>query len=79
MTQTMRAVVYQRTGLFALEERPVPRIQTPTDAIVRVTLASICSSDLQSRADLYRKRCRGPSWATSLWAWWRRSGRRCAP
>ena len=55
MTQTMRAVVYQRTGLFTLEERPVPRIQTPTDAIVRVTLASICSSDLHIKGGFVPK------------------------
>lgn len=46
MKENMRAVVYREKGLFALEERPVPKIQDPTDAVVRVTLASICSSDL---------------------------------
>ena len=46
MKETMRAVVYREKGVFALEERPVPKIQDPTDAVVRVTLASICSSDL---------------------------------
>ena len=46
MKENMRAVVYLEQGVFALEERPVPKIQDPTDAVVRVTLASICSSDL---------------------------------
>ena len=46
MKETMRAVVYREKGVFALEERSVPKIQDPTDAVVRVTLASICSSDL---------------------------------
>ena len=46
MKENMRAVVYREKGVFALEERPVPQIQDPTDAVVRVTLASICSSDL---------------------------------
>ena len=46
MKENMRAVVYREKGVFALEERPVPKIQDPTDAVVRVTLASICSSDL---------------------------------
>lgn len=44
--QTMKAVVYREKGVFALEERPVPQLQQPGDAIVKVTLASICSSDL---------------------------------
>lgn len=43
---TMRAVVYQEKGKVALEERPVPQLIKPTDAIVKVTLAAICSSDL---------------------------------
>ena len=46
MKENMRAVVYREKGIFALEERSVPKIQDPTDAVVRVTLASICSSDL---------------------------------
>lgn len=42
----MKAVVYKQKGVFDLEERPMPRILDPRDAIVRVTLCSICSSDL---------------------------------
>lgn len=42
----MKAVVYREKGVFCLEERPVPRLKEPTDALVRVTLASICTSDL---------------------------------
>ena len=42
----MKAVVYQREGVLALEERPVPVLQKSTDAIVKVTMAAICSSDL---------------------------------
>ncbi|WP_066685971.1 alcohol dehydrogenase [Christensenella intestinihominis] len=42
----MKAVVFQEKGRFALEERPRPVLRGPADAIVRVTLASICSSDL---------------------------------
>lgn len=33
-------------GDVRVEERPEPRIQEPTDAIVRVTLACVCGSDL---------------------------------
>ena len=42
----MKAVVYKGDGVLALEERPVPVIQKPTDAIVKVTMVAICSSDL---------------------------------
>ena len=42
----MKAVVFQEKGKMALEERPKPKLLHPKDAIVRVTLTSICSSDL---------------------------------
>lgn len=46
----MRAVVYADRGVFRVEERPEPRITDPDDAVVRVTTASICTSDLHIRA-----------------------------
>ena len=46
MQKTMKAAVWQEKGRVVLEDRPVPTIQEPTDAIVRVTRSSICSSDL---------------------------------
>lgn len=42
----MKAYTYIEKGHFALVEKPRPALQEPTDAIVRVTLGSICSSDL---------------------------------
>ena len=42
----MLAYVYKDKGRFALEERERPVITDPKDAIVRITLASICTSDL---------------------------------
>lgn len=42
----MKAAVWQEKGRVVLEDRPVPTIQEQTDAIVRVTRSSICSSDL---------------------------------
>lgn len=42
----MKAYTYLEKGHFALTDKPKPTIQEPTDAIVRVTLGSICSSDL---------------------------------
>lgn len=44
--KTMKAVVYRDKGNIVMEERPVPVILHPQDAIVRVTLTTICSSDI---------------------------------
>lgn len=42
----MKAYTYIEKGRFALIDKPRPVILEPTDAIVRVTLGSICTSDL---------------------------------
>lgn len=42
----MKAYTYIEKGLFSLVEKPKPQLVDPTDAIVRVTLSSICTSDL---------------------------------
>ena len=42
----MKAYTYIDKGRFALMEKPEPKILEPKDAIVKVTLASICTSDL---------------------------------
>lgn len=42
----MLAYTYVKKGVFALKEKPRPAIQDSRDAIVRVTLGSICTSDL---------------------------------
>lgn len=42
----MLAYTYRKQGEFVLEEKAKPTIQDEQDAIVRVTLASICSSDI---------------------------------
>lgn len=42
----MKAVVFEGVGDFRLKERPIPEIQDSTDAIIKVTLSSICSSDI---------------------------------
>lgn len=46
----MKAVVFVERGRFEVQERPRPVIRDPRDAIVRVTTASICTSDLHIRA-----------------------------
>jgi len=42
----MKAYTYIEKGHFELLDKPKPVLQDPKDAIVRVTLSSICSSDL---------------------------------
>ena len=42
----MLAYTYIEKGKFALVEKPKPVLMEPTDAIVRVTMSSICTSDL---------------------------------
>lgn len=42
----MLAYTYKEQGKFVLEEKEKPLLQEEEDAIVRVTLASICSSDI---------------------------------
>ena len=42
----MKAYTYMERGRFALIDKPKPTIVEPTDALVRVILGSICSSDL---------------------------------
>ena len=42
----MLAYTYVRKGVFELREKPKPELKDSKDAIVRVTLGSICTSDL---------------------------------
>lgn len=42
----MKALTYIENGKFVLMDKPKPQIENPRDAIVRVTLGSICTSDL---------------------------------
>ena len=42
----MRAMVYRGPYRVRVEEKDIPAIEHPNDAIVRVTRAAICGSDL---------------------------------
>ena len=48
----MKALTYIERERFELLEKPKPVIVDDQDAIVRVTLASICSSDLHIKHGL---------------------------
>lgn len=57
----MRAAVFHAPGDVRIEDVPDPRIQAPTDAIVRITHTAICGSDLW----FYRGRTEyQPGWRT---------------
>ena len=42
----MKALVYKGNGIIQKEQRPFPVIKDEKDAIVKVTISSICTSDL---------------------------------
>src|SRR5579871_2316938 len=42
----MRATSYQGPGRLRVVDKPEPRIEHPNDAVLRVTRAAICGSDL---------------------------------
>ncbi|MGI5959446.1 MAG: alcohol dehydrogenase [Massiliimalia sp.] len=46
MSQMMKAAVYHGDGIIKLEDRPIPTVIHPQDAVVRVILSTICTSDL---------------------------------
>ena len=46
LLEVMRALTWQSTGTVSVEEVPDPRIEEPTDAIIRITSSAICGSDL---------------------------------
>ena len=55
----MKAYTYIDKGRFELVEKPKPMIQEPTDAIVRVTMSSICTSDLNIKHGSVPRACDG--------------------
>ena len=54
MSETMRAAVFEGHEQIVLEERPIPACG-PTDAIVKVTLTTICGTDVH----IWRERIPG--------------------
>ena len=39
---TMKAVVFNGPRNIAVEERPIPKIQEPSDVIVKILLTALC-------------------------------------
>lgn len=42
----MLAYTYKDHGVFELTKKPKPKLQNSKDAIVKITMSSICTSDL---------------------------------
>ena len=61
----MRATVMYGAGDVRVENVPDARLVEPTDALVRVTRACICGSDLWPYKQMARERDRAAGWATS--------------
>ncbi|MDB5748747.1 MAG: aldehyde dehydrogenase [Massilia sp.] len=58
----MKAVVYRGPRNVAVEDVPDPKIERPTDAIVKITTTNICGSDLhmyEGRTDFEQGRIFG--------------------
>ncbi|KAH6874198.1 chaperonin 10-like protein [Thelonectria olida] len=45
----MKALVYKAVNSVALQDRPVPTLSYPTDAIIKMTKTTICGTDLHIR------------------------------
>ncbi|KAL9135039.1 MAG: hypothetical protein Q9175_003778 [Cornicularia normoerica] len=43
---TMKAVVFKKPHVVAIEFRPIPKIKEPTDVVVRVIYTALCGSEL---------------------------------
>ncbi len=74
----MRGAILHAPGDVRVEDRPDPRIEQPTDAVIRLAATCVCGSDLWPYRGIEavdgRRR-----WATSTLAWSRRSAARSAP
>lgn len=68
----MLAYTYKEHGKFILEEKERPVLKDPKDAIVKVTLASICTSDLHIRHGSVPRAVPASPWAMSWWGSWRK-------
>ena len=66
-----KALTYIEHGKFALTNKPKPEILDSRDAVVRVTLGSICTSDLHIKHGSVPGRCPESRWAMRWWAWWK--------
>ena len=72
----MLTYTYISKGKFGLVEKPKPTIQHERDAIIKVALASICSSDLHIKHGSGRGRWKESRSVTRWSESWKKSARR---
>lgn len=55
----MKAVVYQDRGVIKVEDVEQPEVESPTDAVIKVTSAAICASDVHvvKEGDMITRGC----------------------
>jgi len=68
----MKALAWHGAHDVRVDTVPDPKIEEPTDAVVRVTSSGICGSDLHLYEVLGPYLDEATSWATSRWGSWRR-------
>ena len=68
----MQAYTYVSKGKFELREKPKPTLMQKRDAIVKVTLASICSSDLHIKHGSVPRAVPGITVGMRWWELWKR-------
>lgn len=57
----MKAFVYLGPGAQTLEDRPIPELQNPPDALLWVVKTTICGTDLHILKGACRAVCRAVS------------------
>lgn len=62
----MKAVVFRDVGDIGLEDVEKPKIQSPNDAIVRITSTAICGTDLHMVRGTMSGMEPEPYWAMKL-------------
>ena len=72
----MLAYTYKNRGEFALVNKEKPEILEAQDAIVRVTLASICSSDIHIKKVQFQELFRESLLDMRWWELWKQSVRK---
>lgn len=70
----MLTYTYIEHGKFELREKPEPEIVNSREAIVRVTLGSICTSDLHIKHGSVPRAVPGITVGQRWWVLWKRWG-----
>jgi len=64
----VKAVSYAGTHKMSATNHPKPKLETPSDAILRVTTGAICGSDLHMLCRTHSSEKKALSSITKLWA-----------